>query len=415
MNKTTYSTKQRFINQTKKVSLFSVLLMTGISFGQTTVFSDNFNRATLSPGGTPSVSYTQLSLKNDRTPQTTEASYGQIVSSMSAGSAATSIDFTNTNPPNAFLNLIQGGTTNSGTIQVTAPLSAYTAPFSPILKNNTQLVEWSFNMRTNRGSATGSGLSGFSVDGSGTNYGMIVILAGSNSNVMQGGTGYVVTFHQVGGGVSDNVVSLRKYADGAYSCGSGCPVGGSTMTSIILPGTPLANKWNFVSVKVTYNPSNDEWKLFVRDDGDMNWADPSNISPSGTANLVGSVIDNTYTMTSMNTFGFYFKHGTSNVDQNQAYFDNYKVVLNNTLSSSSFDYVSTTLYPNPAKNQLTISSKNSFNSIEILNLLGQKVKEVANKQGETALTVDVSDLQNATYIVKLNSNEGVSTTKFVKN
>lgn len=412
MNKTTYSTNQRVINQTKKASLFSILLMTGLSFGQTTVFSDNFNRTAVSPGGTPSTSYTTLSLTNNRTAQSSgTASFSQIVSEMPAGGTGGSSMFTlNDNA----LNLLQEGTSESGTVQVTGALSAFSSPFNPILNANTQGIEWSFNLKTNRGNATANGLSGFSIDGTGTNYGMAVILAGTNSNIMQGGTGYVVTFQQLNSS-SSNVVSLRKYSDGVYNCSTGCPVGGATMTTIISGTTPLANRWNFVSVKVTYSPINNEWKLYVRDDGDDSnalWGDATTLT---SANLVGSVIDTEYTSTAMTTFGYYFKHGTSNAIQNQAFFDNYKVVMDPTLSTNSFDFVSTSLYPNPAKNQLTISSKKSFNAIEIVNLLGQKVKDIANKQGETTLTLDLSDLQNGTYIVKLNSNEGVSTTKFIKN
>ena len=415
MNKTTYFQK----NAINTINTLVVLFTFSLSFGQTTVFEDNFNRADLSPGGSPSVSYTTLSLLNDRTPQSSgTASYAQLVTSMPSGGS-------NSDNSPAFslndecLNLLQGGTAESGTIQITAPINAYSAPFNPVLNQNTQEIEWSFNVRTNRGNATGSGLSGFSLDGSGTNYGIIAVLAASSTNLMEGNTGYAVTFHQLNSS-SSNIVTLRRFADGAYSCSSGCPTNGSTMTTIIgtstpnYSQTPLANRWNFVSVKVTYNPSNDEWNLYVKDDGDGTtlWSGASTLNST---NLVGTTIDNTYTSDTMTTFGFYFKHGVSNVNQNQAFFDNYKVVLNPTLSSENFDFVTTKLYPNPTNNQLTITSKTSFNSVEISNLLGQKIKEFQNTSKDTQLTIDVSDLQKATYILKLNSAEGIATTKFVKN
>ena len=393
---------------TLKSLLLTALLSSGFSFGQTTVFSDNFNRGNVSPGGTPSVTYTTLSLKNDRTPQAAStASFSQIAFEMPSGGSSGSPLI---NLADGALNLLQGGTAESGTVQVTAPLSAYSSPFNPILSSNTQGIEWTFNLRTNRGTATGNGLSGFSLDGSGTNYGIAVVLAGSNSNILENGTGYVLTFHQLNSS-SSNVISLRKYSDGVYSC-STCPTGGATMSTIISAGTPLANRYNFVSVKVTYNPSNNEWNLYVRDDGDSAWGNPSTLTST---DLVGTVVDDTYTSTAMTTFGYYFKHGTSNPTNNQAFFENFKVVLDPTLSSNKFESVSASLYPNPAKNEITISSKINFNSIEIYNILGQKVKEAFNLNSNLSLTVEISELENATYIVKLNTVEGIVTTKFVKN
>ena len=71
-----------------------------------------------------------------------------------------------------------------------------------------------------------------------------------------------------------------------------------------------------------------------------------------------------------------------------------------------------TLYPNPVKDVLNFQSKDTItiNSIEIYNILGQIVLAVPN----TVSTVDVSSLQSGNYFVKVNTDLGVSNTKFIK-
>lgn len=71
-----------------------------------------------------------------------------------------------------------------------------------------------------------------------------------------------------------------------------------------------------------------------------------------------------------------------------------------------------TLYPNPVKDVLNLQSKDNtaINSIEIYNILGQVVLAVPN----AISTVDVSNLQSGNYFVKVNTDLGVSNTKFIK-
>jgi Leucine-rich repeat (LRR) protein len=71
-----------------------------------------------------------------------------------------------------------------------------------------------------------------------------------------------------------------------------------------------------------------------------------------------------------------------------------------------------TLYPNPVKDVLNLHSKDNttINSIEIYNALGQVVLAVPN----AISTVDVSNLQSGSYFVKVNTDLGISNTKFIK-
>jgi uncharacterized repeat protein (TIGR01451 family) len=73
-----------------------------------------------------------------------------------------------------------------------------------------------------------------------------------------------------------------------------------------------------------------------------------------------------------------------------------------------------TLYPNPAKSLLNISTKSSIevHSITIYNLLGQVVLAIPNAQNLNA--VDVSSLKTGNYFLKITSDKGSATEKFMK-
>ena len=104
------------------------------------------------------------------------------------------------------------------------------------------------------------------------------------------------------------------------------------------------------------------------------------------------------------------------------YFDyNFPITTNTatttiqTLGTPNFDFEANfTMYPNPAKNQITLSAKNEIelNSVEIYNTLGQLILVVANAENTTP--IDVSALLSGTYFVKINTDKGVSSSKFIK-
>lgn len=115
---------------------------------------------------------------------------------------------------------------------------------------------------------------------------------------------------------------------------------------------------------------------------------------------------------------------TGNTFSNTAsiYFDyNAPIVTNTatttiqTLGTQDFDFDNYfTLYPNPAATVLNISSKNTIElkSISIYNTLGQLVMVIPNAQDTKA--VDVSQLTTGNYFIKMNTDKGVSVSKFLK-
>ncbi len=82
------------------------------------------------------------------------------------------------------------------------------------------------------------------------------------------------------------------------------------------------------------------------------------------------------------------------------------------LSTPKNNIVTTTLYPNPVMNTLYVSSDRNIDSIQVYNLLGQKVMESAPAQ--TTAAIDVSGLNSGVYILNTSQNGQVSSSRFIK-
>lgn len=70
------------------------------------------------------------------------------------------------------------------------------------------------------------------------------------------------------------------------------------------------------------------------------------------------------------------------------------------------------VYPNPAKTQVTVTSSSSIDRIEVTNILGQEVYENATV-GANQTTINVADLQNGAYFVRVYSENCVITRKLI--
>ncbi|MFY7937711.1 MAG: DUF7619 domain-containing protein [Flavobacterium sp.] len=105
------------------------------------------------------------------------------------------------------------------------------------------------------------------------------------------------------------------------------------------------------------------------------------------------------------------------------YFDyNYPIVTNTAsttieaLENQDFDFFNYfSLFPNPANEVLNIKAKETvtLKSIAIYNLLGQMVLVFPN--ANQVDRIDISNLKSGSYFIKLVTNEGTTSTKFVKN
>lgn len=85
---------------------------------------------------------------------------------------------------------------------------------------------------------------------------------------------------------------------------------------------------------------------------------------------------------------------------------------NPTLKSKDFSISSLKFYPNPVKDMLEISAKQSIKMVEIYNMIGQKVlnKLLQSDHGK----VDMTTLSQGTYLVKVITDESAETIKVVK-
>ena len=103
------------------------------------------------------------------------------------------------------------------------------------------------------------------------------------------------------------------------------------------------------------------------------------------------------------------------------YFDYNAPIVTNTytttitaLGAQDFDFGSVfTLSPVPAKNSLTITTNQNvvMSSVSIYNALGQLVQVNTNPNE----TIDVSGLRTGTYFIKIISDKGTASSKFIKN
>ena len=75
--------------------------------------------------------------------------------------------------------------------------------------------------------------------------------------------------------------------------------------------------------------------------------------------------------------------------------------------------VTLNMYPNPASDVLNISAQSTINTVEIFNVLGQKV--ISMQVENTSAEINVSNLNAGIYLIKYEINNSTSTKKFVKN
>ncbi len=255
--------------------LTCVLFSSHSSSAQTQVFLDNFNRSSLTTGAPTTYSTT-----------------------ISAGDGGASIN------GSSFLEITNdasGAANANGFTYVSGLMSSYLAPFSSTLNTNTGVIEWTFNFRFNRTTNP----AGFAAGA----YGPAIILGSTSASFGTAGNGYAVVY---GNTSTPDPIRLIRFT-GGLSAG--------TLTTIISSGTSdIAAVNNYVSVRVTYNPTGDNWSLYVRDDGASAWSDPS----TGVTSQKGSTTsDATYTGSSLSNFGFYWSYSTAAAQTDQ--FDNFKV------------------------------------------------------------------------------------------
>ena len=149
--------------------------------------------------------------------------------------------------------------------------TTFSAPWSSTLSSNSIPITWIFNMRNPRNDPAGFGVG---------SYGCAFILVTNTSTPNNTGVGYAIVHGQSG---TFDPIRLVKFSAGTQTTGS--------LVNIISGSTDLDNE--YLSIQVTYNPANNEWQLFVRDDGGSTFTDPR----TGIFVNYGTATDSTYTST----------------------------------------------------------------------------------------------------------------------
>lgn len=102
----------------------------------------------------------------------------------------------------------------------------------------------------------------------------------------------------------------------------------------------------------------------------------------------------------------------ANVDTGTLEID--RIVINNSnspLSSDSFNLSNVFyLYPNPASNLISLNINKDFNKLEIYNVSGQLIKKSDNSNK----VIDISELSNGIYLLKVYSDNNIFSSKFIK-
>ena len=93
------------------------------------------------------------------------------------------------------------------------------------------------------------------------------------------------------------------------------------------------------------------------------------------------------------------------------YVDNIYLYKDSTASIGDLDF-NFEVYPNPVKDVLNVISAESIEMVKIYDLTGSIVKQATPNKANFDL--DVADLSNGVYLVKLNAGNKEVTTKLIK-
>jgi hypothetical protein len=82
------------------------------------------------------------------------------------------------------------------------------------------------------------------------------------------------------------------------------------------------------------------------------------------------------------------------------------------LSTNSFDINEFEYFPNPVNDKLSLRAQSNIQGVSIYNILGQEViREIPNA---VSSDIDMSELNNGAYFVKVTINDKTETIKIIK-
>lgn len=94
--------------------------------------------------------------------------------------------------------------------------------------------------------------------------------------------------------------------------------------------------------------------------------------------------------------------------------EDYMLLVNNTASTNGLDLVNLKIYPNPTKDLLNITYKESISELSIFDLQGRQIMNT--KVNDSQVSISTAELSSGTYLLKVvNQNKEFSIVKVVKN
>jgi hypothetical protein len=158
--------------------------------------------------------------------------------------------------------------------------------------------------------------------------------------------------------------------------------------------------------------SDDFVKVVMSIDNGVTWTEINSFTAaSNVSNTSQDYIYEFVASTAQAKFALIASDGTVDDSEDYDFFvDNIAFEVN--LSNGDFDSNSFVAYPNPVKNVLNVSFNQNISDVAVYNLLGQQVllMQVNANKGQ----VDMSSLATGTYLVRVNSENGVKTIKVIK-
>ena len=125
--------------------------------------------------------------------------------------------------------------------------------------------------------------------------------------------------------------------------------------------------------------------------------------------------DNNYAVIPGETFRTYYVLADGNYAVEVTYYgcadtsSCYNVIVSSVAENTVNNNI--TIYPNPVKNQLTITAENEkINSIKIIDVTGKTIKVVT----ENTTTINVADLPKGLYMLQIQTDKGIGTKRFIK-
>lgn len=192
-----------------------------------------------------------------------------------------------------------GGAGNvKGWVLASTPTSNYLPSYNPILSQNPGIVSWTFNMRQLRTNPAGL---------TPGNYGVAYVLAGTTGATGTSGNGYAI---MLGNGGGNDPIRLATFTNGVQVY--------YTKLSSNSSGLKDFGR-EYTSIRVEYNPVNNEWSLYVRKDNSTSFNDPK----SGDLVYQGKIVNAEFVNEPLTMTGAYWNAATGS--KQTSFFDNVSV------------------------------------------------------------------------------------------